>query len=115
MQLPGKGGKKVCIFGPGHMTKMAAMLIYSKNLEISSSTEPLGRLPLNLVCSIWGSSTIKFKYKWWSWVDLDLFYGKVKFGPIDFNVGNTEKEHFFISYCAFWYGNAFIFNPYEIL
>ena len=24
-------GTKVCIWGPGHMTKMAAMLIYGKN------------------------------------------------------------------------------------
>ena len=34
-----KGGKKVCINGPGHMTKMAAMAINSKNLY-KSSPEP---------------------------------------------------------------------------
>ena len=28
MQLSGKGGKKTYIFGLGHMTKMAAKLIY---------------------------------------------------------------------------------------
>ena len=33
MQFLGKGGKKFYIFGPGHMTKMAAMFIYSKNLK----------------------------------------------------------------------------------
>ena len=27
-----EGGTKVCINGPGHMTKMAAMPIYGKNL-----------------------------------------------------------------------------------
>ena len=27
--------------GPGHMTKMAAMLIYGKNLKKSSSPEPI--------------------------------------------------------------------------
>ena len=32
MQLPGKGGKKVYIFGPGHMIKMAALPIYGKKL-----------------------------------------------------------------------------------
>ena len=30
---PWQGGTKVCINGPGHMTKMAAMPIYTKNLK----------------------------------------------------------------------------------
>ena len=33
MQPSSKGGKKVYIFSPGHMTKMAALRIYGKNLE----------------------------------------------------------------------------------
>ena len=33
---------KVCINGQGHMTKMAAMAINSKNVETSSSSEPEG-------------------------------------------------------------------------
>ena len=37
------GGTKVCSNGPGHMTKMAAMPIYGKNLKQSSSPEPKGR------------------------------------------------------------------------
>ena len=41
MQLLDRGGKKVCIFRPGHMTKMAATPIYNKNLKKSSSLEPL--------------------------------------------------------------------------
>ena len=36
---------------PGHMTKMATMPIYGKNLK-KSSLEPKGRWPWNLVCSI---------------------------------------------------------------
>ena len=36
------------------MTKMAAMPIYGKNLKKSSSPEPAGRFPRNLVCSIGG-------------------------------------------------------------
>ena len=47
-----EGGTKVCINGPGHMTKMSAMPIYGKNLKKSSSPEPAGRFPRNLVCSI---------------------------------------------------------------
>ena len=34
------GGMKVYSNGPGHMTKMAAMPIYGKNLKKSSSPEP---------------------------------------------------------------------------
>ena len=55
---PWDGGTKVCSNGPGHMTKMAAMPIYGKNLKKSSSPEPK--------C---------------------LFYGKVKFGPLCFCMG----------------------------
>ena len=47
-----EGGTKVCINGPGLMTKMAAMPIYGKNLTNSSSSEPAGRFPRKLVCSI---------------------------------------------------------------
>ena len=45
--------------GHGHMTKMAAMLIYGNNLK-KSSLEPKGRWPWNLVCSIGYSGTTKF-------------------------------------------------------
>ena len=38
----------------GHMSKMATMLIYGKTLYISSSLEPKGQWPWDLVCSIWG-------------------------------------------------------------
>ena len=38
--LLGKGGKKVNINGPGHMTKMTAMPIYGKNLQKNPSQEP---------------------------------------------------------------------------
>ena len=44
MQPLDRGGKKVCIFRLGHMTKMAAMPIYGKNLKKSSSPEPQSRL-----------------------------------------------------------------------
>ena len=36
-------GKKICSTGPGHMTKMADMAIYGKNLKKSSSLAPEGR------------------------------------------------------------------------
>ena len=49
----GLGGTEVSLNDPGHMTKMAAMPIYSKIL--SSSLVPVGQLPWNLVCSIGAS------------------------------------------------------------
>ena len=49
---------KIYINELGHMTKMAAMPIYGKNLKKYSSPEPIDGWPSNLVCSIvYGSST----------------------------------------------------------
>ena len=39
---PWDGGTKICSNGPGHMTKMAAMPIYGKNIKKSSFLEPKG-------------------------------------------------------------------------
>ena len=44
VEPPWEGETKVCINGPGHMTKMAAMPIYGKNLK-KSSPEPASRFP----------------------------------------------------------------------
>ena len=43
-----EGGTNVYINNPGHVTKMAAMPIYGKNLQKSSSPEPLDRFQPNL-------------------------------------------------------------------
>ena len=40
VEPPWEGGMKVYINGPGHMTKMADMPIYGKNLKKSSFPEP---------------------------------------------------------------------------
>ena len=45
------------IKNPGHMTKMAAMPIYGKTVQKSSSPEPVDRFQRNLARSIDGSST----------------------------------------------------------
>ena len=39
VEPPWEGGKKVYINGPGHITKMATMTIYGKNLKKYSSPE----------------------------------------------------------------------------
>ena len=51
---------KVCSNSLCHMTSMAAMPIYGKNLKKSSSLEPKGHWPWNLVCNIGYSSNSKF-------------------------------------------------------
>ena len=82
---------KVWLNGPDHITKMAAMSRYVKNLKKkkkkSSSLEPKGGGPWTLVCSNGYSSTIKFVQMMtlgWPWPvlkqgqiwSLMLLYGK---------------------------------------
>ena len=80
-------GTKVCSNVPGHMTKMATMPIYVKNLKKSSSLEPKSQWPCNLVCNIVCSSTTRFAQMMtlsWPWPILRqgqiwflmLLYGK---------------------------------------
>ena len=44
-----------------------------------------GWWPWSLVLS--GARVLPSLLKWWPWVDLDLFYSKVKFGPLYFCMG----------------------------
>ena len=45
VEPPWDGGTKVCSEGPGHFNKMAAMSIYGKTFQKSSSLENVSRLP----------------------------------------------------------------------
>ena len=76
---------KACSHCLGHMTKVATMPIYGKTLYKSSSLESKSRWPWNLVCSpaYWSTTYTTFVYMM-PRVDLDLFYGKIKFGPVFF-------------------------------
>ena len=87
MKAWGGIGMKIYINALGHMTNMAAMPIYGKNLKKSSSPEPIDRWPWNLVCSIvYGSSTkvVQIMTLGWPWLILcqgqiwshRLLYGK---------------------------------------
>ena len=60
MELLWDGGTKVCSNGPSHITKMAAMAIYGKNLKKSSSLEPKGQWSWIFVCIIRCLITTKF-------------------------------------------------------
>ena len=57
----------------GHMTKMATTPIYCKNPKISSSLEPKGQWPWDLVCSIGDVGPTKFAQM------MNIGYGKNKF------------------------------------
>ena len=87
MKAWGRIGMKININELGHMTNMAAMPIYGKNLKKSSSTKPIDQWPWNLVCSIvYGSTTkvVQIMTLRWPWPILRqgqiwwhrLLYGK---------------------------------------
>ena len=48
MQPLDRGGKKICIFRPGHLTKMAAMPIYGKNLKKNFFSRTTRQIALKL-------------------------------------------------------------------
>ena len=68
------------------MIKMAAMSIYAKKLPNSSSLGPKGQWIWNLRCSI---EYLQSCLNDAPGVDIDLFYGKVKFGPLCFFMGKS--------------------------
>ena len=75
------GRMKVCSNGPGLMTKMAAMPIYVKNMKrkiLLLWNQKADDLESLYAAS--GTRVLPSLFKSWSWVDLDLFYDKVKFG-----------------------------------
>ena len=70
------------------MTKMAAMPIYGKNLKnLLLRNQKADDLDTWYEAS--GDRVLPYIFKVWRWVDLDLFYGKVKFGPLCFCMGKS--------------------------
>ena len=95
------GGTKVYLNGRGHMTKMAAMPIYGKNVKNSSSLEPKGRWPWKFVGSIGHSSTTKFVQMMnlgWPWPILRK--GQI-WTPMLLNRKKLSNG-FFRNYCSLW-------------
>ena len=62
------------------MTSMAAMPIYGKNFKKYSSQEPKGSDIESWYVAL-GTLVLPSLFKWQTWVDPDLFYGNIKFGP----------------------------------
>ena len=67
------------------MAKVATMPIYGKNIKKKSI---LLRNQMANDRETWyatfGAQVLPSLLKWWPWVDLYLFYSKVKFGPLRF-------------------------------
>ena len=90
VEPPRDGRTKVCSNGPGHMTNMATMLIYGKNLK----NLLLWNQKADDLESCYATSGIRVLSnlsKWCLWVDLDLFYGNVKFGPLCYCIWEKGK------------------------
>ena len=78
MEPPWEGRTNVYINGPGQMTKMADMPIYGKNLKnLLLQNRKSYDLETWHVASV--IQALQRLYKRLSCVDLDLFYGRVKF------------------------------------
>ena len=99
IQLPGPLRKKNCSNGLDYMTKMAAMPIYGKNLKNlflqNQQTDDL-EIWYVVLCT----QVLPRLFKLSPWVDLDLFYAKVKFGYIGFCMGKSENYVLFGNYCS---------------
>ena len=68
--------------------KFMTMPIHGEKLQQSSSSEPRGWWPWNLVYSIGYSSTTNV-FIWWPWVDCGHFYDRVKFVSECFCMGES--------------------------
>ena len=99
MKAWGRMGMKIYTNEFGHMTNMAAMPIYSKNLKKSSSPEPIDWWLWKLVCSIVYASTTKVVQivtLGWPWPILR--WGKIWSHRLLY--GKSENYHFLITIAA---------------
>ena len=104
VEPPWDEGMKGCSNGLGHMTNMATMPLYGKNLKISSSLEPKGWWPWNLVCSIGYSSTTKFVQMvplGWPWPI--LWQGQIWSLMLLYGKKIKQCHGFFRNSCSVWY------------
>ena len=79
---PWDEGTKVCSTGPGHMTNMTAMPIYGKKSSLEPNLEKADDLESWYAAS--GTGVYQVRSNEDPCVDLDLFYGKIKFGTLCF-------------------------------
>ena len=81
MELPWDRGTKVCSNGPGHMTKMAAMPIYGRNLK-NRLLRNQNADRFESLCAASSAQVLPSCSNHDPELTLTYFiYGKVKFGP----------------------------------
>ena len=84
----------------GHMTKMAAMPIYGKNhFKTLLFRNYSGQILMKLCMKHQRPKPFIICANYDPWVDLDLFYGKVKFCNLGFYMGKCDNNGFFGNYC----------------
>ena len=88
---PWDEGTNIYSNAPGYMTNMAAMPIYSKKNFKNRLLWDQKADDLESWNAASGSRVLPNLFKWWRLVDLDLdvFSGKLKFGPLCFYKGQT--------------------------
>ena len=74
------------------MTSMDTMPIYGKTLK---NLLLWNQKADDLESWYAASGILPILFKWFPWVDLDLFYGKVKFGPFMLLYGKKVKQWIF--------------------
>ena len=80
VEPPWDEGMKDCSNGPGHMTSMAVMPIFGKLLRnLLCWNQEADDLESLYAAS--GTQALPSLFKWWPWIDRDLFYSHVRFGP----------------------------------
>ena len=99
MKAWGRMGMKIYTNELGHMTNMAAMPIYNKNLKKSSSPEPIDWWLWNLVCSIvFASSTKVVQIMTLCWPWSILCRGQIRSHRLLY--GKKWELSFFDNYCS---------------
>ena len=79
------------------MTKMASMPIYGKTPLKIFSLEPVEQFQGNLVSGTMAHHNL---LNLLPWVDLDLYFGKVKFSNLGFYIEKCDSDGFFGNYCS---------------
>ena len=102
VESPWDGETKVWSNGLGHMTKLATMRIYGKNLKKPSSLEPKGWW-LKVGMQHWGTPLLPSLFKWWLvWPWPIIRQGQI-WSPMLLYGKKVKQWIFFRNYCSLWY------------
>ena len=61
-----------------------------------------------------GTRACEYMAKLLPWVDVDLFFGKVKFCNLGFYIEKCDSDGFFGNYCSLWPENWLIYLTYGV-